>query len=84
MTQARKSVWAWFEREGFFSVEIQYFIRDIEDFMNEAADASRGSLNHALEALGWGFDIVDETIYKKFLFPHRNKWSFDRPGSFQQ
>lgn len=63
----------WFENKGLSNVEIPYFIQDIIRFLDQEGYAPLNLINHELETLGWGIQLLDETAYKQLIALHRNK-----------
>jgi hypothetical protein len=77
MQKSFYSVWRWFEKQGLYQDEFQYFMRDIFNYIDQKGNAPLHLINQELEALGWGIQIMDEAAYKHILILHQNKHHFD-------
>ena len=73
MTKALDNLSVWFEKKGFLWEEVPYFIEDVIRLIDQEKHTSLHLLNQEMESLGWGIQIMDETIYKLMLFLNRNK-----------
>ena len=52
---------------GLRQVDVPIFINDIECLAKDYENLSYGILNHELEELGWGVEIVDRDMFKSIL-----------------
>ncbi len=52
---------------GFGRVEIARLIKDVFNIRRDEKNISVRSLNRALSILGWGEDVMDETMYSLML-----------------
>ncbi|UCD30968.1 MAG: hypothetical protein JSV38_09085 [Desulfobacterales bacterium] len=74
------SLWGWFEKQGLYEEEFQYFMKDIFNYMDQKGNVPLDLLNQELETLGWGIQLMDETAYKQMLILHQNKNHIDLKG----
>jgi len=73
MNKTLDNLSVWCKEKGLLKEEVPYFIKDVIHLFGQEEYASLSSLNQELEALGWGIQIMDETVYQQMLFLHRNK-----------
>ena len=64
---------SWFEEKGIQQEEFPYFFKDVTRFIDEKGVAPLQLLNHELETLGWGIQVMDEIVYHKMIFLHQNR-----------
>lgn len=53
-----------FQEKGFTPIEMPWLIKDISALLDTSKHFSITEVNHELEFLGWGFDIMDNATYE--------------------
>ena len=54
-------------RKGLRRDDLPFFIKDIENLKNENKNLSCQTLNHELEELGWGIEILDREMFGSLI-----------------
>ena len=73
MKKSLDNLWEWFKKQGLYQEEFPYFMEDIFNYIDQKGNAPLNLLNQELETLGWGIQIIDESVYQQMLFLHQNK-----------
>ena len=77
MQKSFYSLWRWFQNQGLYQEEFPYIMKDIFNYIDQSGNAPLNLINQELEALGWGIQLIDETVYKDLLILHQNKHHID-------
>jgi hypothetical protein len=53
-----------FQIKGFMPLEIPELVKDVLDIMENRGLCTLATIDHELEELGWGIDIMDNSTYE--------------------
>ena len=66
-------------KKGFSPAEISELLNDLNYLIKESKDYTTIYINQELENLGWGIQIIDESLFKEIL-----KHLFSNEDTFKQ